>query len=169
VFNLEVDAEHVYYVSTAGVLVHNAYPGGDSGTPRTGRYGDIKDELRGTGHQANHLNQNAAYKPIIHQDEGLSHHLSGDAFTQPGTPHFEFHRSLEGFWNQYRPNGSLFGQRPTNAQYGLALRQALEAAGLSTVQAAELAAQAAIQRRALGLLDDALVPRIPRRLPQRRP
>ena len=27
VFNLEVDAEHVYYVSTAGVLVHNAYPG----------------------------------------------------------------------------------------------------------------------------------------------
>jgi hypothetical protein len=28
VFNLEVDAEHVYYVSTAGVLVHNAYPGG---------------------------------------------------------------------------------------------------------------------------------------------
>jgi hypothetical protein len=27
VFNLEVDVEHVYYVSTAGVLVHNAYPG----------------------------------------------------------------------------------------------------------------------------------------------
>ncbi|MFN7768587.1 MAG: polymorphic toxin-type HINT domain-containing protein, partial [Planctomycetaceae bacterium] len=26
VFNLEVDAEHVYFVSTAGVLVHNAYP-----------------------------------------------------------------------------------------------------------------------------------------------
>ena len=25
VFNLEVDAEHVYYVSTEGVLVHNAY------------------------------------------------------------------------------------------------------------------------------------------------
>ena len=24
-FNLEVDAEHVYYVSTAGVLVHNTY------------------------------------------------------------------------------------------------------------------------------------------------
>jgi hypothetical protein len=27
VFNLEVDVEHVYYVSTAGVLVHNTYPG----------------------------------------------------------------------------------------------------------------------------------------------
>ena len=27
VFNLEVDAEHVYYVSTAGLLVHNTYPG----------------------------------------------------------------------------------------------------------------------------------------------
>ncbi|MFN7803178.1 MAG: polymorphic toxin-type HINT domain-containing protein, partial [Planctomycetaceae bacterium] len=32
VFNLEVDAEHVYYVSTAGVLVHNAYPGGAPGS-----------------------------------------------------------------------------------------------------------------------------------------
>ncbi|MFN6103138.1 MAG: polymorphic toxin-type HINT domain-containing protein, partial [Planctomycetaceae bacterium] len=31
VFNLEVDAEHVYFVSTAGVLVHNAYPGGVPG------------------------------------------------------------------------------------------------------------------------------------------
>ncbi len=27
VFNLEVDAEHVYYVSVDGVLVHNTYPG----------------------------------------------------------------------------------------------------------------------------------------------
>ncbi|MCY2966216.1 MAG: polymorphic toxin-type HINT domain-containing protein, partial [Planctomycetota bacterium] len=26
VFNLEVDAEHVYYVSAGGVLVHNVYP-----------------------------------------------------------------------------------------------------------------------------------------------
>jgi len=32
VFNLEVDAEHLYYVSTAGVLVHNAYPGGGPGS-----------------------------------------------------------------------------------------------------------------------------------------
>jgi hypothetical protein len=37
VFNLEVDAEHVYYVSTAGVLVHNAYPAtqGTITTPST--------------------------------------------------------------------------------------------------------------------------------------
>jgi len=27
VYNLEVDLDHVYYVSTSGVLVHNAYPG----------------------------------------------------------------------------------------------------------------------------------------------
>jgi hypothetical protein len=30
VFNLEVDAEHVYYVSVEGVLVHNAYQSGSS-------------------------------------------------------------------------------------------------------------------------------------------
>ncbi|MFN7769727.1 MAG: HYD1 signature containing ADP-ribosyltransferase family protein, partial [Planctomycetaceae bacterium] len=33
VFNLEVDAEHVYYVSTAGVLVHNTYSGNAPSTP----------------------------------------------------------------------------------------------------------------------------------------
>jgi len=94
-------------------------------TPRTGRYGDMVDELRGTGQQANHLNQKAAYQGIIPEEDGLSHALRGNALTEPGTPHFEFHRSLESFWNQYRPNGTLFGQRPTNARYGQALRQAL--------------------------------------------
>jgi hypothetical protein len=33
VFNLEVDVEHVYYVSTAGVLVHNTYPGNAPNKP----------------------------------------------------------------------------------------------------------------------------------------
>ena len=138
-------------------------------TPRTGRYGDMVDELRGTGQQANHLNQNATYRGIIPEEDGLSHALRGNAFTEPGTPHFEFHWSLEGFWNQYRRGGASFGSSPTNAQYGQALRQALEAAGLSPAEAAELAAQAARQRAAFGLLDDAFVPRIPGRLPQRRP
>src|SRR5690606_29550214 len=64
-------------------------------TVRTGRYGDLASELRGTGQQANHLNQNAAFKSIIPEEEGLSHALRGNAFTEPGTPHFEFHRSLE--------------------------------------------------------------------------
>ncbi|MBS0261989.1 MAG: IPT/TIG domain-containing protein, partial [Planctomycetes bacterium] len=138
-------------------------------TPRTAKYGDLAAELRGTGEQANHLNQNAAFRSIIPEEEGLANALRGNAFTEPGTPHFEFHRSLEGFWNQYRPNGSLFGKTPTNAQYGQALQQALEAGGLSPTQAAELAAQAARQRAAFGLLDDALVPRIPGRLPLRKP
>jgi hypothetical protein len=127
------------------------------------------DELRGTMQQANHLNQNAAYRGIIPEEDGLSHALRGNAFTEPGTPHFEFHRSLEGFWNQYRRGGASFGSSPTNAQYGQALRQALEAAGLSPAEAAELAVQAAHQRAAFGLLDDAFVPRIPGRFPQRRP
>jgi hypothetical protein len=174
VFNLEVDAEHVDYVSVDGVLVHNNRPSNSSyskalSTPKTGRYGDMVDDLSGTGQQANHLKQNAAYRSIIPEEDGLAHALRRDAFKDPGTPHFEFHRALEGFWNQYRSNASLVGQHPTNPQYGQALQQALEVRGLSPAEAAELAAQAAYQRLGYGLLDDALVPRVPDDFPNVNP
>jgi len=137
--------------------------------PRTGGYKDLTAELKGTGEQANHLNQNAAYEGIIPKNDGLSNAMRGNAFTEPGTPHFEFHKSLEGFWNQYRKGGELFGKTPTNAQYGQALENALKAGGLSPAEAAELAAQAARQRAAYGLLETAEVPNIPGRLPQKKP
>jgi len=49
------------------------------------------------------------------------------------------------------------------------LLKALESAGLSAKEAADLAAQAARQRAAYGLAEEALVPNIPRRLPQTKP
>lgn len=129
------------------------------------------DELRGTGQQANHLNQNAAYKGIIPEEDGLSHALRGDAFKDRGTPHYEFHRSLEQFWDQFRRRrgveGPRFNQKPTNAEFGQALQRSLEAAGLSPVEAAELAARARAQRLAYGLLDDMPVPNVPRPINQR--
>jgi hypothetical protein len=47
VFNLEVDAEHVYYVSVDGVLVHNAYGGKavDSGVQANKAAGDAVRDL----------------------------------------------------------------------------------------------------------------------------
>jgi hypothetical protein len=70
--------------------------------PRTARYKDLTAELKGTGQQANHLNQNAAFCDVIPEGEGLSVGMRGNAFTEVGSPHYEFHRSLEGFWNQFR-------------------------------------------------------------------
>src|SRR5208337_5291756 len=106
-------------------------------------------ELRGTlpeGIQANHLNQNAVFESVIPQNEGLSVPLEGNTITEPGTPHYNFHQTLEQFWEPYRRGGELYGQVPTNAQYGEALHNALQAAGYSPAQAADLANQAATQR-----------------------
>ncbi|MFN9372459.1 MAG: DNA/RNA non-specific endonuclease, partial [Planctomycetaceae bacterium] len=70
VFNFEVDAEHVYYVSVDGVLVHNTYVGSASQPPRrahviigeldelgrpTGVNATITQDLLGTGSDASRL------------------------------------------------------------------------------------------------------------------
>jgi hypothetical protein len=128
--------------------------------------------LRGTlprGFQANHLNQNGVYGGFIPKDEGLSVAMRGDIIAEPGTPHYNYHRSLEQFWEQYRDGGSLESKMPTNAEYGEAVKQALIAAALSPAQASDLAEQAAAQRTAYGLSESAAVPRIPRAIwPRRR-
>jgi hypothetical protein len=157
----------VGYVGNAGNLV-------DAGTVAQQSlvtavpYGDLSGTLP-EGFQANHLNQNAAFGSVISQDEGLAVGMRGNAITEPGTPHFSFHQSLERFWDQYRPNRTLFGSVPTNAEYGQALQNALQAAGYSPPQAADLAAQAAAQRAAYGLPETAPVPRVPGRLNQVQP
>ena len=87
--------------------------------------------------------------------------MRGDIITEPGTPHYIYHRSLEQFWEPYRKGGSLFGSRPTNAEYGEAMRRALVASGFSDAQASNLATQAAAQRVANGLSESKLVPLIP--------
>ena len=128
--------------------------------PLVAPYGEMKGTLP-EGVQANHLNQNAAYRDVIPLNEGLANPMEGNAFTESGTPHYDFHNSMEQFWNQYRQGGENFGLTPTNAEYGAALQQALEDAGYSAEDAANIAEQAAQQRIQYGLSESGPVPRIP--------
>lgn len=96
-----------------------------------GAYSKLVAELKGTGLQANHLNQDAAFKSLIPQGKGVAVGMRGNAFTQIGTPHYEFHAGLEGFWTSYRRGGLFGGSRPTSAQYGAAVERALIRAGCS--------------------------------------
>lgn len=138
----------------------------DSEAIKMGAYGKLTGELKGTGLQANHLNQNAAFRDIIPHDEGLANAMRGNAFTETGSPHYEFHSSLEEFWSPYRKGGDLFGKVPTNDQYGIALERALAQSGYTLSEASSVAGRAAAQRASYGLQPTAAVPRIPGRLNQ---
>jgi hypothetical protein len=134
----------------------------------TGPYGKLSGKLP-EGWQAHHLNQNAVYGRVIPRKEGLSLGMKGNAFSDQGTQHYAAHEWLEQqLWSQYRPGGSLYFAKPTNANYGEALRDSLVAGNYSPEQASDLAAQAAAQRAEYGLSETEYVPRIPRRLNQRR-
>jgi hypothetical protein len=154
-------------LSKAGQSVVNCVTRLFRRAPKTGPYKDLAKQLP-KGEQANHLNQDAAFKDVIPTDEGLAVGMRGDAIRDPGTPHYEFHKILEKFWNQFRKGGSNAGTKPTNAQYDDALREALEGSGLSGHEAAKVAAEAARQRASYGLDPSDLVPRVPGRLPQKK-
>jgi len=140
-----------------------------TGEPPVQSYGDMAGTLE-PGFQANHLNQNAAFRDVIPRDEGVVVAMRGNAFTEPGTPHYEFHRSLEQFWDQFRPpGGARIGELPTNAEYGAALQNALHAGSVSPSEAARLADAARAHRVVYGLTDDLPVPRIPGKLRQTPP
>lgn len=130
-----------------------------------GAYKDLAGKLD-DGFQAHHLNQNAAFSSVIPKGEGFSIGIRGNAFTDIGTPHYDFHSSLEGFWDQYRVGGSSFGEVPTNAQYGDAVTQALQDAGLSPSEAQRLSDLAAQNRAAYDLSPNDPVPNIPRKIYQ---
>jgi hypothetical protein len=135
-----------------------------------GPHGQLVPRLKGTGMQANHLNQQAAYGSVIPFENGLSVSMEGNALADIGSPHYQFHNVLETFWNQYRPGGKMYGlPPPTNAEYDAALKVALRQSGRSRSAAADLAAQAARQRATYGLAPSDPVPRIPGRLPQKGP
>jgi len=143
--------------------------------PEVAGYKELKAELIGTDVQVNHLNQTAAFGRNIPKDLGLCNRLRGNAMTEAGSPHYEFHRSLETFWNQFRlgnakvPTGARYGEKPTNAEYGVALEKALKAAGCTVEEAANFAAKAAAERAAYGLSESAQVPHVPRRFNQTTP
>lgn len=137
--------------------------------PKVAPYSELAGELQATGLQANHLNQNAAYRDVIPEADGLAIGMRGNAFTEPGTQHYRFHEVLEAFWNRFRPRGADFGRTPINSEYGQALQNALEGAGLASDDAAEIAGLARVQREAYGLKETDPVPRIPGRLNQTPP
>jgi RHS repeat-associated protein len=140
-----------------------APPGGPYAPPmpRTGAYSDLSAELSGTGLQANHLNQNAAYRTVIPPRNGISVAIEGDVIMQPTSPHGLFHQSLNNFWSQFRGGSPL--QRPSNGQYSQALAQALRRAGFSEIEVNYLVTLARDQRLQYGLLETDFVPRIPTR------
>ncbi|ELQ5983771.1 RHS domain-containing protein [Cronobacter sakazakii] len=132
--------------------------------PVLGPHGSLKNDPRPG--QSHHLNQDAAFRDIIPTNSGAAIKLEGNAFTQPGTPHYEAHKSLEKFWDQFRRGGIFYRETPTNLQYTQALKHSLEAAGLSAnkvKQAIKYSIQNRIQHGALGGMN---VPRIPGRINQ---
>lgn len=129
-----------------------------------GPHGTLKNDTR-LG-QSHHLNQDAAFRDEIPTNSGTAIKLESNAFTQPGTPHYEAHKSLEQFWSQYRKGGALYGKMPTNLQYTQALKCSLESAGLSANQVNQ-AVRSSIQNRVQhGALDGMDVPRLPGRINQ---
>ena len=60
------------------------------------KYKNLKKSTTKKG-QAHHLSQNAAFKDVIPQNEGLAVELKGNAITDVGSPHYKAHKSLEGF------------------------------------------------------------------------
>ena len=136
-----------------------------STVPKMDKYGMLKKDTTTPG-QAHHINQDAAYRDIIPTNEGMAVKLEGNAFTQPGTPHYETHSSMETFWNQFRRGGERFGERPTNLEYSNAMLKALKESGMSDSQAMQVIREGIKQRVDYGALGGELVPRIPGRINQ---
>lgn len=111
--------------------------------------------------QAHHLNQNAAFKDVIPQKEGLSIKLEGNIRKDIGSPHYKAHKSLEEFWDQYRHAGELRGKTPTMSEYNIALEKSLVDAGLMPNQAKDVVSKAIEQQISYGLTAEKFVPRIP--------
>ncbi len=132
--------------------------------PILGPHGSLKNDLRPG--QSHHLNQDAAFRDIIPTNSGAAIKLEGNAFTQPGTPHYEAHKSLEQFWNQFRKGGASYREMPSNLQYTQALKHSLEAAGLPANQVKEAVRYSIQNRIQHGALGGMNVPRIPGRINQ---
>ncbi|MEG0153529.1 MAG: hypothetical protein RR744_10230, partial [Cellulosilyticaceae bacterium] len=114
--------------------------------------------------QAHHLNQDAAFRDVIPKKEGLAVKLEGNIRTDINSPHYNAHKSLEGFWNKYRKGGASYGAKPTISEYNSALYDSLKSAGLSEVQVTKVVSEAIKQQLDYGLLSEKLIPRIPGRI-----
>lgn len=131
-------------------------------------YYSLTHALKGTGQQAHHLNQDAAFRSRIPRKKGLCIGLSGNAFRDKKSGHYKAHRSLETFWDRYRRGGRFYGEIPRLYRYNTALRKSLVAAGYSLREAKYAVRMAQRQQRDYGLMPNDTVPRIPGRINQKR-
>ena len=129
-----------------------------------GCYRFVTKAIGGTGAQANHLNQTAAF-PNLSRADDLVVSLEGGVH-QAGSEHWRFHRVLEEFWSAFRRGGTRSGETPTNAEYSSALRNALAETKASGA-AEDLVRLAEKSRAASGYHDGpgGLLPEVPGPLP----
>jgi len=107
-----------------------------SGSTFFGPKAYLSQVLRGSGKQANHLNQPGAYK-IIEYEAGACIEMEGAASTK-GTEHNQFHAVFENFWDLFR-SGPRQGEKPTNKEVLQTLREALAAVKDSATKAQKFA------------------------------
>ncbi len=120
------------------------------------------------GEQAHHLSQNAAFKQYIPKDEGMSIGVKGNAFKDKGSEHYDVHKSMETFWNDYRKGGSKYGQNPTVGQYNRAMYDSLVYARFTNSTAAYAQYRASAQQKQYGLNNSTKLMYIPRRMGQKK-
>ncbi|MEO8562247.1 MAG: SpvB/TcaC N-terminal domain-containing protein [bacterium] len=149
------------------VLQAGGGPPRRSGLPRVRPHGE--PARPGAQGQSHHANQDAAFRAVVPRARGAAVGLPGNAFTEPGTPHYEFHKALETFWEEYR-TGAKAGRVPTVLEYNEATRKAFIAAGLKPDIAKFVADVARRQLTVLyGINPNSPVPRVPGRLNQAKP
>lgn len=130
--------EAVKYANAQGVTV------------RVDTYYNMTHGTNKVNGQAHHLNQDAAFgkkTQVILRDDGLCVELTGNAFSDIGTQHYNAHETMEKFWNQYRKGGSKEGQAVSLDDYNRALLKSLKDANLSDLDAAYATARAMGQQR----------------------
>lgn len=146
-------------------------PVGQTGPPgrvlsmETGPYREMKARTDIPG-QAHHLNQDSIYRERIPRADAVTVKLEGNAFTEPGTPHYIVHQAQEEFLNQFRRGGVRFGDPPTNLEMTRSVVDALRRAGYTEEQSMALARSAIHDRVKYSLLGGEQVPRIPSRINQ---
>ena len=125
---------------------------------KVGTYKEVAKVLeRGSGQQANHLNQAKAFTNIPY-DEGVAAAMGGGTNLKR-TQHWRFHDVLEAFWRPFRASGT----KPTNAQYAKAMEEGLEAAGYAPEEVKALSKLAEESRVSFGYHDGpgGLQPEVP--------
>ena len=140
-----------------GLIVNgHVIPQPDNPDLRVLPYGRLMSDASIPG-QANHVNQNAAYRSVINQNAALSAKLRGNIFEDAGAPHTVFHVEIEKFWAPYRAAGT----KPTNHEYNIAAYNALKAAGLSGTEAQQVMRFTIAQQIEYHLFPDTSVPVVP--------